>query len=120
MSQSTRKNSLSFPQLVGAAALALAIFILVVLAQRVTTTVVLWRQTQTLQAEIDAQHAESDRLEKRKRYVQTDEYIESVARRDMKLTKPGEVAVIGEPAPTAQPSSTPLPNGSWWNAPSGR
>ncbi|MCA1554093.1 MAG: septum formation initiator family protein [Chloroflexi bacterium] len=120
MSQPSRKASLSFPRLVGAAALVLAIFILVVVAQRVTTTVVLWQQTQTLQSEIDAQRAESERLEKRKRYVQTDDYVELVARGDMKMLKPGEVAVIGEPAPTAPPSGTPLPSGNWWSPPGTR
>ena len=94
-------------QIFSAAAIAFAVFILIVLAQRVTTTLVLWQQMQEVQREISAGRAESERLEQRKLYVQSPEYIESVARHDMKMGKPGEVSVIAVPAPTAQPTGAP-------------
>jgi cell division protein FtsB len=100
-------GSVSIQQVFTAAALALAIFILVVLAQRLTSSIVLWQQTRQLQSEIETIKASTDRLERRKIYVQTDEYIELVARRDMKMVRPGEVAVIGVPAPTPQPTDVP-------------
>ena len=98
-------------QVFSAAAVAFAIFIFVVQAQRLTANVVLWRQLQETQNEIDAGRAESERLEHRKLYVQTDEYIESVARHDMKMSRPGEVSVIAVPAAaaTAAPSPTATP-----------
>ncbi len=91
-----------------------------VLAQRLTTSIVLWRQLQGLQAEIEANRAESERLEKRKLYVQTDEYVESVARREMKMVRPGEVAVIGEPTLITQTTSSPAVPKEWWERVVGR
>lgn len=88
-------------QMFSAAAIAFAIFIFVVQAQRLTANVVLWKQLQETQNEIKAGRAESDRLEQRKLYVQTNEYVESVARHDMKMSRPGEVSVIAVPVPTA-------------------
>ena len=58
-------------QILNMLVVAVAIFLLAILAQRIATSIVLWRQTQVLQAEVDAQRVEMDRLEKRKRYVQT-------------------------------------------------
>ena len=84
-------------QVFSAAAVAFAIFIFVVQTQRLTTNIVLWRQLQGTQNEISAGRSESERLERRKIYVQTNEYVESVARHDMKLSRTGEVSVIAVP-----------------------
>ena len=105
MSEPRGGSPISLGQILSAAMLAFAVFILVVLAQRLTTSVVLWRQMQELQAEIDAGRAETQRLELRKLYVQTDAYVESVARHDLKMGKPGEVAVVAVPE-----SGTPAAN----------
>ena len=107
-----RRGGVSVQHIVNLLVVALTIFVLLILAQRIATTIVLWRQTQVLQAEVDTQRVETDRLEKRKRYVQTDDYVELVARRDMKMVKPGEVAVIATVLPTAQPAGTATPD--WW------
>ena len=110
MSEPRGSGPISLGQIFSAAAVAFAIFIFVVQAQRVTTTVLLWRQLQEIQAEINAGHAETGRLEQRKLYVQTNEYIESVARHDMKMGRQGEVSVIAVPAPTTVPATvTPTP-----------
>src|SRR5438552_2746604 len=107
-----RQKGISAQQILNIVTVAIAIFLLTVLAQRIATSIVLWRQTQVLQAEVNAQRVEMERLEKRKRYVQTDEYVEAVARRDMKMAKPGEVAVIATLAPTPQPTGA-APR-EWW------
>ena len=107
-----RQKGISAQQILNVVMVAIAIFLLAVLAQRIATSIVLWRQTQVLQAEVDAQRTETGRLEKRKRYVQTDEYVEAVARRDMKMAKPGEVAVIATLAPAPQP--TGAASRDWW------
>jgi len=96
-------------QMFSAAAVAFAIFIFVVQAQRLTTNIVLWKQLQQTQNEINAGRAASDRLELRKIYVQTNEYVESVARHDMKMSRPGEVSVIAVPVPTVAPNTAPTP-----------
>src|SRR2546429_585344 len=105
------RRRVSAHQVFSLVVVALAVLLLVVLAQRAATNIVLSQQEQTLRNEINTLDAEHERLERRKRYVQTDEYVESVARRDMKLAKPGEVAVIGESAPPTQPTSTPRDGG---------
>ena len=105
MSEQRNGSPISLPQVVSAAMLAFAVFILVVAAQRLTTSAVLWRQTHELQSEIDAGRAETQRLEQRKIYVQTNEYVESVARHDMKMGKPGEVSVLPVPAVPATSGS---------------
>jgi cell division protein FtsB len=102
MSEPRGNGPISIGQIFSAAAVAFAIFIFVVQAQRLTTNIVLWRQLQETQAEIDAGRAESDRLQQRKLYVQTNEYIESVARHDMKMGRPGEISVV---AVTASPAA---------------
>src|SRR5438309_2188355 len=107
-----RQKGISAQQILNVVMVAIAIFLLAVLAQRIATSIVLWRQTQVLQAEVDAQRTETGRLEKRKRYVQTDEYVEAVARRDMKMAKPGEVAVIATLAPAPHRAI----GGSRWSA----
>jgi cell division protein FtsB len=96
-------------QMFSAAAVAFAIFIFVVQAQRLTSNIVLWKQLQETQNEINAAREESDRLEQRKIYVQTNEYIESVARHDMKMSRPGEVSVVAVPVPTSAPTAVPTP-----------
>jgi cell division protein FtsB len=110
MSEQRTGSPISLPQLLSAATLAFAVFIFVVLAQRLTTSAVLWKQTHQLQAEIDAGRAETQRLEERKRFVQTDEYVESVARNDMKMGKAGEVSALPVPMATgfaATPNAPP-------------
>lgn len=107
-----RRPGISVEQIFNVVVVAVAIFLLAVLAQRIATSIVLWRQTQLLQAAVSAQRLETERLEKRKHYVQTDEYVEAVARRDMKMAKPGEVAVIATLAPAPQPTGA-APR-DWW------
>jgi cell division protein FtsB len=104
MSKQPAPHSLSPSQVFTAIALGLTLLILIVMAQRMTTTYTLWRQTQALQAEIEAARQETTRLEQRKRYVQSDEYIELIARRELKMAKPGEVTVIGVPV-SAMPAA---------------
>jgi cell division protein FtsB len=109
MSHSRPPNNVSFSQIAAAACWVFGIFILIVLAQKVTTTAVLWQQREALQHQIQDLYTEKDRLLEKRDYVQSKDYIEEVARHDMKLGKPGETAVIGVPAPAATPAPTAAP-----------
>ncbi len=109
MSHSRPPNTVSFSQVVAAACWVFGIFILVVLAQKVTTTAVLWQQREALQKQIEGLYAEKDRLIDKKDYVQSKEYIEEVARHDMKLGKPGETVIIGVPPAAVTPIPTSAP-----------
>jgi cell division protein FtsB len=66
----------------------------------------------TLRAEIAALEAQQQRLEALRAYMQTDEFIERMAR-DEGLVMPGDTVVLvtaPAPSPTPPPSST----GPWW------
>ncbi len=107
MSHSRPPNNVSFSQIAAAACWVFGIFILIVLAQKVTTTAVLWQQREALQQQIQGLYGEKDRLLEKRDYVQSKDYIEEVARHDMKLGKPGETAVVGVTAPALTPVPTP-------------
>ena len=76
-----------------------------------------------LRAEIAVLESEHQALEQRKAEVQSDAYIEKVAREQLNLIKPGETAVVivAAPAPaivaaTPPPPPPPTPNWQrWWN-----
>ncbi|MBI5878319.1 MAG: cell division protein FtsL [Chloroflexi bacterium] len=103
MSNSRGPNTLSLSQIFVAAFWIFSIFVLVVLVQKVSTTADLLQQRDALQQQMKDVQDEQRRLVDRKQHVQSNEYVEEVARHDMKLGKPGETAVI------AAPVSTPLP-----------
>ena len=69
-----------------------------------------------LQADIDDLNARYARLQALKDYLNSDEYIESVARRELGLVRPGETGFV---AISTQPSPTPPPGGEkpelWWD-----
>jgi len=70
------------------------------------------RHAAALRAEIAALEAQQQRLEALRAYMQTDEFIERMAR-DEGLALPGETAVLVV-APTPSPTSTLAPTEPWW------
>jgi cell division protein FtsB len=66
-----------------------------------------------LQSEIDDLETRYERLRALDDYLNSDEYIEAVAREQLGLVKPGETAFIAIPT---QPSPTPAVGESdlWW------
>ncbi|MBI2910478.1 MAG: septum formation initiator family protein [Chloroflexi bacterium] len=79
-----------------------------------------------LKQEIEAQRAKYDVLKAQKEYLQSDEYIEKVAREDLNLIKVGERAVVVlAPSPVAGAAeeaspkarkTEPRPNWQrWWD-----
>lgn len=72
-------------------------------------------QEAQLNAEIRAQQEKYQQLQALEQYLQSDEYIEEVAREQLGLVKPGETGIVAVPT---QPSPTPDPNAPdpdlWW------
>ena len=91
--------------------LLLAVFVLAGLAPKATEALALHQEARALRVEIERAQANIARLEKRKAYVQSDEYVELVARRELKLARPGEVVVV--PAPAPQDFAPPTPPRDW-------
>jgi cell division protein FtsB len=78
-----------------------------------------------LEQRVAAEQAHHEDLVARLEYVRSDEYVEHWARGEMKMAKPGEVAVVvltesgGEQTSDAQPTPTPEPEPrpfwvEWW------
>jgi cell division protein DivIC len=73
------------------------------------------QQEGQLQSQIDDLETRYQRLSALEQYLNSDEYIEAVAREQLGLVKPGESAFIAIPA---QPSATPAPGEEsdlWWD-----
>jgi cell division protein FtsB len=68
-----------------------------------------------LEAEIDQMQARHERLEALKEYLNSDEYVETVAREQLGLVREGEtgfVAISTIPVPTAPGQARPE---LWWD-----
>jgi cell division protein FtsB len=76
------------------------------------------RDEEQFQQEIVDLQRQQAELEAIREYLQTDEYIEGVARRVLGLVRPGETLVIvsSNPAPTAAPETQPDEEEyrTWW------
>ncbi|MFH1486013.1 MAG: septum formation initiator family protein [Chloroflexota bacterium] len=78
-----------------------------------------------LRQEIETEKARYDALQAQRKYFQSDEYVEKVAREELNLIKSGEAAVVVlAPTPAAQPGEevplkskkTERPNWQrWWD-----
>ena len=72
------------------------------------------QQLRTELLELDRDHQQ---LEGIRSYLESDEYVEDVARRTLGLVKPGETLVVvsgDAPGPVAAP--TPQPDAPWWKS----
>lgn len=70
------------------------------------------RHAARLRAEIAALEVQQQRLEALRTYMQTDEFIERMAR-DEGLVMPGDTVVLVT-APAPSPTPPPSPTGPWW------
>ncbi len=74
-----------------------------------------------LEQEVEQEQARHEELLERKEYVQTDEFVENLARKELNWVRPGDVAIIvvqrtpDTPPATAAPpaTATPTPQ-NWW------
>ena len=111
-----RKRLLRFSgtRLIFLAAAAMVVYFLASGATNLVRSHQLTQEEGNLQAEIDGLEARYERLAGLEEYLQSDEYIEAIAREQLGLVKPGETAFIAIPT---QPSPAPEPDAEtdlWW------
>lgn len=73
-------------------------------------------QRSQLQQEIVSMEARYDQLKSLEDYLQSDEYVEKVARQQLGLVKAGETGIVilpTQPSPSPVPGSQPAEN--WWD-----
>jgi cell division protein FtsB len=110
------------PAIIGAALLA-AVYLAFTTGSYVLHYYQLRNEERELKTEIAQLAAEQEQLNAVRDYLQSDEYVEDVARRTLGLVRPGETLVIVSgtsptPAPTPDAAaSTPIPgDDDWWKA----
>jgi cell division protein FtsB len=82
-------------------------FLLVTLGRRVVANYHLSFEAERLGNQVAALQARHQALEKQLQYVQTDAYVEEVARTQLKWARPGETVVVVMPIPKAAPIPAP-------------
>ena len=75
------------------------------------------QEEQQLRTELLELDRDNEQLQGIRDYLESDEYIEDVARRTLGLVKPGETLVVvsGE-APASSAAPTPAPDAPWWKS----
>ena len=104
-------------------------FLLVTLGRRVIANYHLSFEAERLGHQLAALQERHQALEKQLQDVQTDAYVEEVARTQLRWARPGETVVVVMPIPKAAPASTPEASAasgdgaagvppwlSWWTA----
>jgi len=74
---------------------------------------------QALRNDLRALDVEQQQLTAIREYLESDEYVEDIARRVLGLVKPGETLVIvsgTEPQPALQPAADRTPGTDWWKS----
>ncbi len=102
-----KKDSIpiSLTQFMTIIALVITVYFIVDFSDKALASYRIRRIEARLIQEIEEEKAERRRLEERLKYVQTDEYVERVAREELRWGKPGETLVIVPTPP--QPTPTP-------------
>jgi cell division protein FtsB len=95
------------------AALLLGLFLYAAM-QTATQTYRLHDERRELTQEVEALQVQKAELEGLREYLASEEYIESVARSQFGLVRPGEIAVVVD-APAA-PTPEPEPGQRWWES----
>ena len=96
------------------AAVCIAVYFLAAGAANLVRSQQLSQEESRLQAEIDDLQERYNRLIALEQYLNSDEYVEAIAREQLGLVKPGETAFIAIPT---QPSPAPEPGAEselWW------
>ncbi len=104
----------SSTRLILLAASAMVVYFLASGATNLVRSQQLTQQESSLQSEIEALELRYERLVALEEYLDSDEYVEAIAREQLGLVKPGETAFIAIPT---QPSPAPEPGAAtdlWW------
>lgn len=101
-----KKRGHQFPltQFIAIIVITISIFLVVDFARRTATIYRIKSEAARLEEEVAAARAQSEALEARLRYVQSDAYVEEIARSQLKWARPGDTVVVVMPTPQAVPT----------------
>jgi hypothetical protein len=105
MSKAKRHRTLPFTQIITIVVATMAISMIVDFGRKAAANYRIRHEEIRLEQEIAAERAKHEALLARREYVQTDEYIEHVAREELKWMRQGETVVV--PIPFRKPLPTP-------------
>lgn len=88
-------------QFVAIIALSISVFLVIDLGRRAAANYRVHREAERLSREVELARQEQVILKEQLAYVQSDLYIEEVARRDLKWARPGETVMVVMPTPEA-------------------
>jgi len=112
MSKAKRQRTVPFTQIITIVVATMAISMIVDFGRKATANYRIRNEEARLEQEIAAERAKHEALLARTEYVQTDEYVEHVAREELKWVKPGEIVVVPVPLerkPVPTPETPPAP-----------
>ena len=100
-----RGSQFPFTHFVAIVVITISLFIVVDFARRTAATYKIKNEAARLEDEVAAVRARHQALQARLRYVQSDAYVEEIARTQLKWAQPGETVVVVMATPQAAPSS---------------
>jgi cell division protein FtsB len=124
-----KKHGLQFPftQFIAIIVITISLFLVIDFGRRTAASYQIKDEAARLEKEVTAAHAYRAALEARLNYVQSDAYVEEVARTRLKWAREGETVVVVMATPQAAPQSPsgdrpPSTNGivprspwqAWW------
>jgi cell division protein FtsB len=119
-----RRSGVSLTQFVALIVATIALSLVVDFGRKVALHRHLQLEEARLDQGIEDEKNRRDHLERLRGYVQTDQFVDSWARREWKLVKPGETSVVlnlpeAPVAPQTRPQEESLPSGGsrwqeWW------
>jgi cell division protein FtsB len=107
MSKKQKQSGIPFTQIIAIIAVVVALFLVVDFGRRAAANYQMNSEVIKLEQEVAAERERQKRLLAEKAYVQSDAYIEEVAREELKWGRHGEVQVILMLAPQPPPASPP-------------
>ena len=104
-----KKRGPQFPltQFIAIVVITISFFLVVDFARRTATIYRIKSEAARLEEEVAEARARSEALEARLRYVQSDAYVEELARTQLKWAQPGETVVVVMATPLAVPTPPP-------------
>jgi cell division protein FtsB len=94
-------------QFIAIIVITISLFLVVDFARRTAATYQIKKEATRLEEEVAATRSRRQALEARLSYVQSDAYVEEIARTRLKWAREGETAVVVMATPQAVPSSSP-------------
>jgi cell division protein FtsB len=118
-------RKLAFGQLIAVAAASISVVFLLAFGSQIVEIYRLRSSLSVAESGLEALQAEQASLQATLTYVQSDDYVEQIARAELNKVRPGDqrVVVITRAAPASTPYPTPTPAaptvrssyfGAWW------